>query len=182
MGKACVCQCDSYYLIHHTSEATCSLRGLLQTQLRAVCLCSGHVCISACILHSASDLSPTGMTLPTKQHIYILMCIDFIHLISHVAQECKHTRTIQYNGPSNSHHGFTHSKTTRENNTLSLSHTHTYYSLLLWALEEGKAVAKWHWREAQSFRMKEDRRREERKGCTLIQLATLAWSNYFYSP
>lgn len=27
---------------------------------RAVCACSGHVCLSACIFHSASDLSPTG--------------------------------------------------------------------------------------------------------------------------
>lgn len=32
------------------------------------------------------------------------------------------------------------------------------------------------------YRMKEDRRREERKGCTLIQLAALAQSNYLYSP
>lgn len=46
--------------INHTSKATCSLRGLLQTQPRAVCACSGHVCLSACIFHSASDLSPTG--------------------------------------------------------------------------------------------------------------------------
>lgn len=32
------------------------------------------------------------------------------------------------------------------------------------------------------YRMKEERRREERKGCTLIQLAALVRSNYLYSP
>ncbi len=60
MGEVCVCQCDSYSDIRHTSKAACSLRGLLQTQPRAVCACSGHVCLSACIFHSASDLSPIG--------------------------------------------------------------------------------------------------------------------------
>ena len=52
--------CDSYTHTHHTSNTTCSLRGLLQTQPRAVCVCSGHVGRSACISHSASDLFPTG--------------------------------------------------------------------------------------------------------------------------
>lgn len=33
-----------------------------------------------------------------------------------------------------------------------------------------------------TYRMKEQRRREKRKGCTFIQLAALARSNYFYSP
>lgn len=54
-----VCQCDSYSHIHHTSKAACSLQGLLQTQPQAVCVCSGHVCLSACISHFV-DLSPTG--------------------------------------------------------------------------------------------------------------------------
>lgn len=35
-----------------------------------------------------------GMAVPTKQHIYILMCIHFIHLISHMAQEYKYTLVI----------------------------------------------------------------------------------------
>lgn len=33
-----------------------------------------------------------------------------------------------------------------------------------------------------TYRMKEQRRRQKRKGCTFIQLAALARSNYFYSP
>lgn len=36
------------------------------------------------------------MTIPTKQHIYILMCIDVIHLISHMAQENKYTSVIPH--------------------------------------------------------------------------------------
>lgn len=108
MGKVCVCQCDSYSHTNHTSKTAYALPGLLQTQPRAVCACSGHVCLPACVftlLLICLPQDPERMTVPTKQHIYILMCIDFISLISHMAHKNKYTLVIPhwYSRPSFSH-------------------------------------------------------------------------------
>lgn len=72
----------------------CSLRGLLQTQPQAVVralVMSAYLLVFFTLLLICLPQDPERMTVPTKQHIYILMCIDFIHLISHMGQEYKHT-------------------------------------------------------------------------------------------
>ena len=69
---------------------------------------------------------PKRMTIPYKQHINILMCIDFTHLISHMGQEYKHTLVIQKSTTGHNIHIIAShgSKTTWQNKYL-LPHTET---------------------------------------------------------
>lgn len=59
---------------------------------RSVCalVMSAYLLVFFTLLLICLPQDPHRMTVPTKQHIYILMCIDLIHLISHMAQEYKY--------------------------------------------------------------------------------------------
>lgn len=65
--------CDSYSHIHHTSNPTCSLRGLLQTPPRAPCVCalvmSAYLLVCFTLPLICLPQEPRRMTVSAKQHI-----------------------------------------------------------------------------------------------------------------
>lgn len=122
-----VCQCDSYSHIRHNSKAARSLRGLLQTRPRAICAFCGHVCLSASIFHFASDLSPTGPKGDGSTHQ-----TAHLHLNVHAFY------------PSNFPYGSRiqiHTGDLTTGHYIHIAASHCFLLPMMWALEEGKAVA-----------------------------------------
>lgn len=130
------------------------------------------LCFSACFWICLPQDS-TGMTVPTKQHIYILMRTDFIRLISHVAQDYKYTLVIPHRVQLAII--FTSSLHTVQKKQLGKTNTykctHAKQSPLLpfacdggpWRGQSSGIMTLKRSTEACVCRMKEERRREERK-------------------
>lgn len=159
-GKsACVCRRDSYSDTHHSSKATCFSPRPTSNSPGAVCSCSGHVFLSACTFHSASDLSPAGRH---AAHLNLNVRGFYPSNFPHGAgiqtdtgdltrvQEANHIHiTVSHGikiknekkkrlGKTNSH-GCTQKR--RHNQTRVQSTLCCLRSSWRWALEEGKAVA-----------------------------------------
>lgn len=92
-----VYRCNSYSHVHHNSKAACSLLGFFKhgprLSVRALVM-SANLLLFFTLLLICLPQDPKRMAVATKQHIYILICIHFIHLISHMAQEYKCTPVI----------------------------------------------------------------------------------------
>lgn len=163
----------------------------------AVCGCSGHVFLSACIFHSASDLSPAGRQ---AAHLNLNVRGFYPSNFPHGAgiqtdtgdlirvREANHIHIILS-------HGMERKKKClgkqiainvhRNADTNTLVCKAPFVAFVRLGGGPLKRATQWHndiEKRGIVYRMKEERRREERKGCTLIQLAALARSNYLYSP
>lgn len=127
------------------------------------------------------------------------MCVDFIRVIPHMAREYKHTPVITRRVQEADHiHIIASCSAKKKKKDLRKQITTTahrktdtnickappfaFFCLGCGPLKRAKQWQDDIEKKSSVYRMKEDRRREERKGCTLIQLAALARSNYLYSP
>lgn len=164
----------------------------------ADCGSFGHVFLSVCIFHSASDLSPAGrQAAHLNRNARGLYPSNFPHGagiqtdtgdLARV-QEANHIHVIVSHGMKK-----WKKKGLGKQIAINVRWNADANALVCKApfvafvrLGGGplKRAKRWHndiEKRSIVYRMKEERRREERKGCTLIQLAALARSNYLYSP
>lgn len=95
--EKCVCvrQCDSYSDTHHTSNVFSEAYFKHSPRLSVCALVmSTYALVFSILLLICLSQDLQRMKEPTKQHIWVLMCIDFIRVISHMAQEYKYTPVI----------------------------------------------------------------------------------------